>query len=159
MLVGFLPFVMFFVFDSAVAQLEAGLSLLRWEWVGPAGGRSFQATFESLVQCSAAYRVRQWLADISLMPPVGTDEQAWLSEAWLEQFAALGVTCLAIIEPKGLHNQLVVESVLADGRRYTRLEVQFFSEAEAALDWLSSSDEQARQLDQQWQQGKTSQPQ
>ncbi|RPD46290.1 hypothetical protein DNI29_14910 [Hymenobacter sediminis] len=148
---------MFFVFDSAIAQLEPDLELLRWEWVGAANGKGFQSTFESLIECSLTHRVTQWLADISLMPLVGTDEQAWLSEAWLQHFAAVGIACLAIIEPVSLHNQLVVENVLADGRRYTRVDVQFFSEVEAALDWLASSDEQVQQLEEKWQQGKASQ--
>lgn len=148
---------MFFVFDSAVAQLEPDLGLLRWEWVGAANGKGFQTTFETLIECSMAHHVTQWLADISLMPPVGTDEQAWLSEEWLERFALAGLTRLAIIEPVGLHNQLVVENVLADGRRYVRVEVQFFSEIEAALDWLvASSEEQVHHLEQQWRQGNAS---
>lgn len=84
------------------------------------------------------------------MPSVGTDEQAWLSEAWLTRFAELGVDRIAIIQPINLHNQLVLESILTDGRRYLRAEVQFFSDVPAALDWLASSPVQAQQLEQQW---------
>lgn len=145
---------MFSALNSVVAQIEPDFRLIRWEWTGPIVREDFQASFEKLVACSAANGITRWLADISRMPPVGIDEQAWLSEMWMEQFAAAGIRAVAVIEPIALHNQLVVESILADGRRYIRAEIQFFSDIPAALDWLAGSDQQAQQLEARWEQQK-----
>ncbi|WP_139924816.1 STAS/SEC14 domain-containing protein [Hymenobacter sp. DG01] len=145
---------MFSALNSVAAQIEPDFQLIRWEWAGPIVREDFRAAFEKLVACSTAHGVTRWLADISRMPPVGIDEQAWLSEMWMEQFAAAGIRAVAVIEPIALHNQLVVESILADGRRYTRTEIQFFSDIPAALDWLAGSDQQAQQLEARWEQHK-----
>ncbi|UYZ61932.1 hypothetical protein [Hymenobacter weizhouensis] len=97
-------------------------------------------------------RVTGWLADIAHLPLVSIDEQAWLSDVWLPQFAGLAVRTVALILPLGLHNQLVLESVLADSRRYPCAEIQFFSDIPAALDWLTGSALLAEQLERQWEQ-------
>ncbi|WP_188557916.1 hypothetical protein [Hymenobacter glacieicola] len=130
--------------------MEPTLQLLRWEWYGPTSTGEFQAVFKKLVVYSKRHQVTSWLADVSRMAPVGTDEQAWLSEAWLAEFATVGIQSIALILPLGLHNQLVVENVLTDGRRYVRAEVQFFSDIPAALDWLAPTAAQAQALEQQW---------
>ncbi|UPL49345.1 hypothetical protein [Hymenobacter sublimis] len=103
---------------------------------------------------SKRHQVTSWLADVSRMAPIGTDEQAWLSEAWLAEFATVGIHSVALIMPLGLHNQLVVENVLTDGRRYARAEVQFFSDIPAALDWLAPTVAQALDLERQWEHAK-----
>ncbi|GAB3300274.1 hypothetical protein [Hymenobacter tenuis] len=89
------------------------------------------------------------------MPPVGIDEQAWLSEVWLAQFASLRVRHLALIQPAGLHNQLVVENLLADGCRQVRADVQFFSDSAGALDWLLPSALVISGVEQEWQQAQS----
>jgi len=112
----------------------------------------FERAFEQLLVCSDKYRIRKWLADVSRIPLVGTDEQAWLSEIWLPRFMPLQVRTVALVLPVSLHNQLVVESVLADGRRQVRADVQFFSDVHSALDWLTiSADALMLQLEQEWQ--------
>ncbi|MBX0292704.1 STAS/SEC14 domain-containing protein [Hymenobacter sp. HSC-4F20] len=141
---------MFFEFGCLWVHVEPTLRLLRWEWKETVSSEDFQVAFKSLLAYSNSHQVKNWLADISHMPSVGTDEQAWLSETWLEQFAALGIEHIAFIQPVNLHNQLVLESVLTDGRRYLRTEVQFFSDILAALDWLTPSPCQAEHLEQQW---------
>ncbi|RSK42825.1 hypothetical protein EI293_13580 [Hymenobacter perfusus] len=139
-------------FDSLFLQIEPSLELLRWDWQGPMSRPVFERAFEQLLVCSDKYRVRKWLADVSRIPLVGTDEQAWLSEIWLPRFMPLQVRTVALVLPVSLHNQLVVESVLADGRRQVRADVQFFSDVHSALDWLTiSADALMLQLEQEWQ--------
>lgn len=139
-------------FESLFLQIEPSLELLRWEWQGDITQQAFERAFEQLLVCSNKYRVRKWLADVARLPLVGTDEQAWLSETWLPRFTPLQVHTVALVLPVSLHNQLVVESVLADGRRQARADVQFFSDVPSALDWLTASaDSQITQLQQEWQ--------
>jgi len=49
-----------------------------------------------------------------------------------------------------LHNQLAMEHVLDSGRCYTQVNVQFFGDFPAALDWLSRSSEDVQRLEQEW---------
>lgn len=143
---------MFCVFESLYLQSEPSLHLLRWEWHGPVTPGNFRSAFEQLLASSHQYRATGWLADVAHMPMVSIDEQIWLSDVWLPQFVALPVRTVALLLPISLHNQLVVESLLADGRRHTRLKIQFFSDIPAALDWLTNSAVLAEELGQRWDQ-------
>ena len=143
---------MFCVFESLYLHSEPELGLLRWEWRGPLTADNLRSAFEQLLVSSQQCRTTGWLADVAHMPLVSIDEQAWLSDVWLPQFAALPVRTVALLLPISQHNQLVLESILADGRRHVRLEVQFFSDIPAALDWLTNSAVLAGQLEHQWSQ-------
>ncbi|MFD2785854.1 hypothetical protein [Hymenobacter rubripertinctus] len=110
------------------------------------------AAFERLLAYSQQYQVRRWLADVSNLPLVNTDEQAWLSETWLPRFKALPIRTLALVLPINLHNQLVVEALLVEGRPQPRANVQFFSDIPAALDWLTPSALVAGRMENEWQQ-------
>ncbi|TGE26354.1 hypothetical protein [Hymenobacter metallicola] len=136
--------------DSLLLHYDQGLRLLRWQWRGPISSAQFQAAFYYLLEKSDQERVRRWLVDTSSMPVVGIDEQAWLSDTWLPLFVRLQVTDVAIILPNNMHNQLVIENVLADGQRYECGDIQFFSDATSALDWLTNSSGRGLELEQEW---------
>lgn len=112
----------------------------------------FQLAFNQLLEYSVEHKIRRWLADAAIMPPVGSSEQAWLSEEWLPQVAQRGLMLsnLALVLPTSLHNHLVVESVLNDGRRYLNTNVQFFSDTTSALDWLTQSPTTMFALEDEW---------
>jgi hypothetical protein len=145
---------MVFSFGSVCMQVASCGPLLRWKWAntGLRSTEQFYQSFEQVLAVSRDHHATEWLADISAMPPIGIDEQQWLSETWLTQFVVLGVKKVAVIEPGSLHNQLAIESVLADGRRYVQADVQYFPDTESALDWLTWSDTRAmEELEQEWQ--------
>lgn len=138
--------------DSLLLHHDQGLRLLRWQWQGALSPEQFRTAFYYLLEISEKQRIRRWLADTAGMPLVGIDEQAWLSETWLPLFAQLQVSDVAIILPTSVHNQLVIETVLADGQRYECGEIQFFSDAVSALDWLTNSSGRGPELELEWQQ-------
>ncbi|GGF16836.1 hypothetical protein [Hymenobacter cavernae] len=123
---------------------------MRWQWQGPLSLLRFQMALERLLLFSRQNKARQWLVDISKMPPLGNDEQAWLSQRWVAQFARCGIQNLALMLPDDLHNQLAMEHVLDSGRCYTQVNVQFFGDFPAALDWLSKSSDDVQRLEHEW---------
>lgn len=142
------------VLDSLYVQVHSGLSLLRWEWRGPMSLPRFQVAFNQLLAYSLRYKVQRWLADTASMPPVGNSEQTWFSDEWLpqaeQQGLGLGLKSFALVLPTNLHNQLALESMLADGRRYWSIDVQFFSDTTTALDWLTKSSAVITALEDEW---------
>ncbi|TGE05356.1 STAS/SEC14 domain-containing protein [Hymenobacter fodinae] len=127
------------VVNSLFVQVSPQSRLLRWEWRGPLEFKEFEQSLQQLLVISQDHQITQWLVDSSTMPLLGMEEQAWLSDKWLEQFLALGVEHLAFIEPPNLHNQLIVENILSEAQRHARINFQFFSDIPAALDWLTRS--------------------
>ncbi|MCB2409340.1 hypothetical protein [Hymenobacter lucidus] len=138
--------------DSLFLHHDQGLRLLRWQWHGSMSSEQFRTAFYYLLEISDKQKIRRWLVDTTTMPVVGIDEQTWLSETWLPRFAKLQVTDVAIILPANMHNQLVIETVLADGQRYECGEIQFFSDITSSLDWLTNSSGRGPELELEWQQ-------
>lgn len=141
------------VLDSLYLQIHPDSSLLRWEWRGIMSPLRFQVAFNHLLAYSVRYRVQRWMADTAAMPPVGSSEQAWFSDEWLPQANNQGLALknFALVLPANLHNQLALESMLADGRRYWSINVQFFSDTTTALDWLTNSSAVLYALEGEWQ--------
>jgi hypothetical protein len=125
--------------ESLCLQYDISMKLLRWQWRGILDLPKFQRAFEGLADFSRQNRISGWLADTSDMPIVGIDEQAWLSEKWLPNFARLGVSKIGLVLPLSLHNMLVVEHLVYDAQRHLPGHVQFFSDTAAAFDWLTDS--------------------
>ena len=138
------------VHESLLLQYDPQLQLMRWQWHGPLSLLRFQMAFERLLLFSRQHKVRQWLGDVSRMPPIGNDEQAWMSQRWVAQFGRSGIRNLALMLPEDMHNQLAMEHVLDSGCCYTQVNVQFFSDFPAALDWLSNSPNDVQRLEQEW---------
>jgi len=136
--------------ESLLLQHDSQLQLARWQWRGPLSLLRFQMALERLLLFSRQHRIRQWVVDISQLPPLGDDEQAWMSQHWVLQFARSGVSNLALMLPDDLHNQLALEHVLDSGRCYAQVNVQFFADFPAALDWVSKTPEDVERLDQEW---------
>ncbi|SHI34332.1 hypothetical protein SAMN02745146_0594 [Hymenobacter daecheongensis DSM 21074] len=137
--------------DSLYFQYDISLRLVRWQWHGSMDLLKFQRAFEGLADFSRQHHISKWLADTSDMPLVGFEEQVWLGEQWLPQFARLGVYKIGLVLPLKQHNALVVEHLMFDEQHYMPSSVQFFSDAAAALDWLTDSAPGIAALEQEWQ--------
>jgi hypothetical protein len=116
----------------------------------------FQVAFNQLLNYAVRYGTTHMLADTSTMPPVGTREQAWLSEEWLPRARVMRLQHLALVLPDSLHNQLVVENVVHDGCFYLNAQVHFFSDAYSALDWLANDELVIADMEQEWHNGRAS---
>lgn len=138
------------ILDSICIQFYPRLRLLRWAWHGPMSLPRFQLALDELMVFSVQQGANRWLIDSASLPPVGLDEQEWLSGAWLPSAERLGLRHLALILPADIHNQLIVENVIGDGQRYVKANVQFFSDTPTALDWLTGSAALMQDLELEW---------
>lgn len=145
---------MLYLHDSLILQLQPDLRLLRWQWRGPMQFAGFQLAFNELLNYTVRYGITHMLADTSTMPPVGVQEQAWLSEEWLPRSRIVVLQHLALVLPGSLHNQMVVENVVHDGRFYVDTQVHFFSDDHSALDWLANEELVVIGLEEEWHNGR-----
>ncbi|MDF7814498.1 hypothetical protein [Hymenobacter sp. YC55] len=138
------------ILDSLCIQFYPKLRLLRWAWHGPMSLSKFQLAFGELMIFSLQQGANRWLIDSASLPPIGPDEQAWLSDLWLPCAEHLGLRHLALVLPGDVHNQLIIESVISDGQRYVKANLQFFSDALSALDWLTGSPTLVGDMELEW---------
>lgn len=141
---------MVYIQDALHLQIQADLRFLRWQWQGPVQLAGFQEAFDQLLTYSVRHGITHMLADTSTMPPVGADEQAWLSEEWLPRSRCLPLRQLALVLPCSLHNQLVVENVIHHARFYLHAHVHFFSDSHSAFDFIMGGCSGAAGLEQEW---------
>lgn len=142
---------MIFTRKSLCVQYNEPLKLLRWQWQGPLSLARFETAFQELLFITLHYGVQRWMADTRGLPPLGIQEQAWLSEEWLPEFGLnTAVHQLALVLPDSLHNQLVLESALQDAHQHDCGLIQFFNCSPAALDWLAGNAATAELLEQEW---------
>ena len=137
--------------DSLCLQFYPKLRLMRWEWRGPMSLGRFQVAFSKMLVFASQHTPNRWLIDLAHMPPLGLDEQEWLSEMWLPCAQKLPLRHLAVVLPGSLHNQLVIENVLQDGQQYFNANMQFFADVTTGLDWLTGSAQLMLHLEQEWQ--------
>lgn len=140
------------IYHSLITQLDSSIGLLRWDWAGPSRTRGLYAAFSHLLQYSQQQQITSWLVDTTRLPLATAEEQAWLSEVWLPQLMTLTIQRVALVLPNNLHNQLVLENILFDRHQPLHLDLQFFSDVAAALDWLTPSALVAERLEVNWQQ-------
>lgn len=142
---------MVYRFSDVTALYDTDLRLLRWQWVGSFSDEVFQEAMQQLVQLTQHLHPYRWLADTSSLPAVSPATQQWLSSEWLPNYQKLHIQMLAVLLPSDLHNQLALENLVATARPAARCDMQYFSDALAALDWLALLDEEyAARLQRQW---------
>lgn len=137
--------------DSVLIQYIPSPRLLRWQWHGPVADQLVITAFDALLKFARPRQPYYWLADVSNMAPIGIDAQRWLDETWLPHFSRLRGTKLAIVLPRNMHNQLILENILANPRYGGTCDIQYFSDTASALDWLvDGNDESLISLEQEW---------
>ncbi|RSK43481.1 hypothetical protein [Hymenobacter perfusus] len=137
------------------AQFAPELGLLRFQWsAAPTGRPRFQRSMSSVAQLVEQGDVAAVILDLHGLPSLGLDEQLWLAANWLSRVSVRAIEQVALVIPTdNMYNQMVVESLIRAGRHFIHYEIQFFSNAAGALDWLVGEQNPAAQLalEQEWQ--------
>lgn len=125
--------------DSALRiQFDAELSLLRSAWVPGAPVSRYRLACDDLLRVCEAYSVQHYLVDMSEVPDISIYDQLWLSRYWVPTALKLPTERVVYCNQAArVHNQLAIESLLYLARPLITCDVQFFSEADAAMAWLS----------------------
>ncbi|MGV3504974.1 MAG: hypothetical protein ACO1O1_14790 [Adhaeribacter sp.] len=76
------------------------------------------------------------LLDIRHLQAISYDNQQWLLETWMPEFAGLQVHKIAIIQSLDVYNGMVVEDLLRNLPQSPACEVQLFADYEACLAWI-----------------------
>ena len=144
------------------AQFAPELGLLRFQWdAAPTGRPRFQRSMNSVAQLVEQGDISAVILDLHGLPSLGLDEQLWLAANWLGRVSVRAIEQVALVIPTdNMYNQMVVESLIRAGRHFMHYEIQFFSNAAGALDWLVGEQDPAAQqaLEQEWQQRAATRP-
>ena len=119
-------------------QFDEELSLLRIEWASGNDMRTFRASAEQLLVLSQQLQVFRILLNMNTLPDISVYDQVWLGAHWMPGIVRLPLERVVLINHRRrVHNQLAIDSLISMARPFIRFDIQFFSEADSGLQWLS----------------------
>ncbi|KUG06201.1 hypothetical protein [Solirubrum puertoriconensis] len=124
-------------FDSLTLFHDPALRLLYHRWRGTYNSHLFQPAVQHVKGLLEQLSIEYWIIDLNGLPNLGLEDQFWISEEVLPRVACLPrLRQLALVLSPNVYNQLAVESILHLGDEHLRFDVQYFSDADSAFDWL-----------------------
>lgn len=132
-------------------QEDAELRLLRACWNRGRYLPAFRETASRLVDLIQQSGALHLLLELNDLPDVPVYDQLWLSTTLLPQLVKLPVRQVVIIlTGQRVYNRHVLESLLLQFQNHIRCDIQFFTQAEPALDWLTSNSPRVPMLVAEW---------
>ena len=119
-------------------QFDEELSLLRIDWASGNDMRTFRASVGQLLVLSQQLQVCRMLLNMNTLPDISVYDQVWLGAHWMPGVVKLPLERVVLINHRRrVHNQLAIDSLISMVRPLIRFDIQFFSEADSGLQWLS----------------------
>lgn len=135
-------------------QFCPDLSFIRMQWHARQPGMArFRESLEAVAFLVEQGVVQHVIIDLHGLSDISLADQCWLATSWLPRVSGAAVQQAALVMPPSVsYNQLVVESLLQAGRHFIHYDIQFFSSAAEALDWIIGHEHPARQqrLEAEW---------
>lgn len=121
-------------------QEDAALRLLRACWNRGRYLSAFRDAASRLVGLAQQQGTLRLLLELNDLPDVPVYDQLWLSTTLLPQLVKLPVHQVVIIlTGQRVYNRHVLESLLTQYQNQIQCDIQFFAQAEPALDWLTGN--------------------
>lgn len=131
-------------------QHDAVSGLIRAAWRAGQPVSVFQSALEWLMEFSQEHQVTRWLVDMQHLPPLGSAEQAWITDQWFAAMTATPVRQLALVLPSDIHNYLVATAPVHNPQPALSFELDFFTDVTSAFGWLMESEPAQEQLWHEW---------
>jgi hypothetical protein len=132
-------------------QFDEELSLLRIEWASGNDMRTFRASAEQLLVLSQRLQVRRLLLNMNTLPDISVYDQVWLGAHWIPTLAKSTLERVVLVNHRRrVHNQLAIESLLAQMLPIIRFDIQYFPQSGPGLHWLSDYSDRLPALLAEW---------
>ena len=132
-------------------QFDEELSLLRIEWASGNDMRTFRASAEQLLMLSQRLQVRRLLLNMNTLPDISVYDQVWLGAHWIPILAKSTLERVVLVNHRRrVHNQLAIESLLAQMLPSIRFDIQYFPQSGPGLHWLSDYSDRLPALLAEW---------
>ena len=119
-------------------QHDAELGVARIAWVGGRQMSGFRAAFKELCELVQRLRVGRVLVDLNTLPDISVYDQLWMSKYFIPSVLALPLRQVVMVLTAGrIYNQHVVEDLLGAVSLQIRFDLQFFTQPEAGMHWLT----------------------
>lgn len=134
----------FFVIISSISdfslQHDQPLGLLRVEWASGDDMRTFRASTGQLLQLCQQLQVRHLLLNMNTLPDISVYDQVWLGTHWMPAVVQSPLERVVLVNHRRrVHNQLAIESLIAQVRATIAFDIQYFPQPGPGLHWLTDN--------------------
>lgn len=128
--------------NNSIAELciqhDELLDFVRVAWTADRNMRRFQPAFTQLCGIIKQARAGRLVLELNAMPDIPVYDQLWLSTHFMPALLKLPLRQMVVVlSARRVYNQQVVEGLLAAIAHTIPFDVQFFTQSEAALAWLT----------------------
>jgi hypothetical protein len=132
-------------------QYDEPLSLLRVEWASGADMRTFRLSSEQLLTLCRQLQVRYLLLNLNALPDISVYDQVWMSTNWSPDVRQSRLERVVLVNHRRrVHNQLAIESLIAQARAHIWFDIQYFPQPGPGLHWLSDYSDRLPALLAEW---------
>lgn len=132
-------------------QHDGPLNLVRVAWAAGSSMRHFQQVFTQLRDIMQQLGVARIVLELNEMPDIPVYDQMWMSTHFMPGLLKLPLQVVVVVlSARRVYNQHVVEGVLAAAALRIKFDVQFFTQPEAAMAWLTDDSPRLPLLLREW---------
>jgi hypothetical protein len=113
--------------------------------------RTFRASVEQLLGLCHQRQVRHLLLNMNAMPDISVYDQVWMSTHWMPAVMKSQLERVVLVNHRRrVHNQLAIESLIAQAQPSIRCDIQYFPQPRTGLHWLSDYSDRLPALLDEW---------
>ncbi|UOG74148.1 hypothetical protein MTX78_18750 [Hymenobacter tibetensis] len=131
------------VFSASYLRIhhEPKLRSIELEWHAHLQPNEVRTGFQVGMQIAEQRQVQAWIANMTHMGPISSEDQEWIVANWLPRLRLLGLKFLAIVVSDDARNRLSIHNIMSasEQKGYTPAETVYFSSAQDARDWVYQS--------------------
>jgi hypothetical protein len=111
------------------------VNCIHMQWTGFAASEKYRYGMNTGLEKVKEKKVSRWLADMTDMGAIVSEDQKWTNEDWFPRLLGAGIKTAAVVMSKDIFNQLAVKKIGEDmtDNNYT---MYFFYNLAEAKEWL-----------------------
>lgn len=111
---------------------------LELEWRTYTRSEELRIGFRTGIHLAQQHRVRAWIANMTSMQTIWSEDQEWIKVEWLPRLRPLGIEFLAIVISTNALNRQAVHDIMVAGKKdgHVLAETMYFSSAQDAREWV-----------------------
>ncbi len=134
-------------------QHDEQLDIMRIEWIAGKKMNRFREALGQVLKLAKEIQMTRFLLDISSLSDIPVFDQLWLSTHFMPVLLELPLRrVVVVIGSNNIYNQHVVEELLMAVRPLIRFDVQYFTQADGGMYWLTDNTSGLRALLAEWEQ-------
>lgn len=122
--------------STATVIYHKDLSMIQYIWRGHVSSSEYRKALDKILRIARKEKATYWLSDQTHATTLDLTDQHWTTDVWMPKIFKTQLRKLAILLPHDIYNNMVLEDFIQQAEGRCPFEIQFFSDAESAIEWF-----------------------